>query len=88
MVRTLESLPKLWGAIRDQVTVPDTVRAFWDVRISDSDNIRVFSVDATSVRVGTKIFIYPGHKFAIVDAIVTNFHLPESTLLCMMSAFL
>jgi|TARA_B110000908_G_scaffold169776_1_gene227660 S-adenosylmethionine:tRNA ribosyltransferase-isomerase len=35
----------------------------------------------------TDIFIYPGYKFKIVDAMVTNFHLPESTLLMLVSAF-
>jgi S-adenosylmethionine:tRNA ribosyltransferase-isomerase len=35
----------------------------------------------------TDIFIAPGHRFRIVDAIVTNFHLPESTLLVLVSAF-
>jgi len=35
----------------------------------------------------TKIFITPGHRFAAVDAIVTNFHLPESTLLMLCAAF-
>lgn len=33
------------------------------------------------------IFIYPGYKFRVVDALITNFHLPESTLLMMVSAF-
>ena len=35
----------------------------------------------------TDIFIYPGFEFQIVDAMVTNFHLPESTLLMLVSAF-
>ncbi len=35
----------------------------------------------------TRIFITPGHVFRIVDAMVTNFHLPESTLLMLCSAF-
>lgn len=35
----------------------------------------------------TNIFIYPGYKFKIVDAIITNFHLPESTLIMLISAF-
>jgi S-adenosylmethionine:tRNA ribosyltransferase-isomerase len=35
----------------------------------------------------TDIFIYPPYEFQVVDAIVTNFHLPKSTLLMMMSAF-
>ncbi|MEN6316498.1 MAG: tRNA preQ1(34) S-adenosylmethionine ribosyltransferase-isomerase QueA [Clostridiaceae bacterium] len=35
----------------------------------------------------TDIFIYPGYRFKVVDAIVTNFHLPESTLIMLVSAF-
>lgn len=35
----------------------------------------------------TDIFIYPGYRFAVVDAMITNFHLPESTLLMLVSAF-
>lgn len=34
----------------------------------------------------TKIFIYPGYKFKAVDALITNFHLPESTLIMLVSA--
>ncbi len=34
----------------------------------------------------TEIFIYPGYKFRILDALITNFHLPESTLLMLISA--
>lgn len=63
---------------------------------------RVIAVGTTSVRVlescsnngfvtpqrrETNIFIYPGYKFQIVDAIITNFHLPESTLIMLVSAF-
>ena len=35
----------------------------------------------------TDIFIYPGYAFQVVDAMITNFHLPESTLLMLVSAF-
>ncbi|MCW9024485.1 MAG: tRNA preQ1(34) S-adenosylmethionine ribosyltransferase-isomerase QueA [Gammaproteobacteria bacterium] len=45
-----------------------------------SGKIQPFSGD-------TDIFITPGYKFNVVDALVTNFHLPESTLLMLVSAF-
>lgn len=63
---------------------------------------RVFAVGTTSCRVlesvadengnvepksgWTGIFIYPGYRFKIIDALITNFHLPESTLLMLVSA--
>ena len=63
---------------------------------------RVISVGTTSTRVletisdknglvrvaegDTQIFIYPGYKFKCIDGLITNFHLPESTLLMLVSA--
>ena len=35
----------------------------------------------------TNIFIYPGYRFKCMDALITNFHLPESTLVMLVSAF-
>lgn len=63
---------------------------------------RVIAVGTTSVRSlesaaasgelqpfsgDTRIFIHPGYRFRVVDAIITNFHLPQSTLLMLVSAF-
>ena len=64
---------------------------------------RIIAVGTTSVRVlescasengeisaqrrETNIFIYPSYKFRVVDALITNFHLPESTLIMLVSAF-
>lgn len=64
---------------------------------------RIIAVGTTSVRTletcskddgtvvaqtgNTQIFIYPGYKFKAVDSLITNFHLPESTLLMLISAF-
>lgn len=68
-----------------------------------SEGRRIIAVGTTSIRVlesatnddgvlepikkETDIFIYPGYKFKMVDAVITNFHLPESTLIMLVSAF-
>ena len=64
---------------------------------------RVIAVGTTSVRTletvadedghmkaqegDTSIFIYPGYKWKVVDGLITNFHLPESTLIMLVSSF-
>src|SRR5690606_41134340 len=35
----------------------------------------------------TRLFIYPGFRFRVVDVLITNFHLPESSLLMLVAAF-
>jgi len=47
---------------------------------------RVLSGESDDVRGWTSIFIYPGYEFKLVDALLTNFHLPKSTLLMMIGA--
>ena len=48
---------------------------------ADQDGIVRAGADDTS------IFIYPGYRFRVMDALITNFHLPESTLVMLVSAF-
>lgn len=78
----------------------DTVRK---INAAKQEGRRVVAVGTTSVRtlefaaddqgrlVSGKgmcnLFIYPGYRFRVVDAMITNFHLPESTLLMLVSAF-
>lgn len=73
------------------------------VRDTKAAGHRVIAVGTTSIRTleaaavakneiygksgNTDIFIYPGYDFKIVDAIITNFHLPKSTLIMLISAF-
>ena len=72
------------------------------VQQAKADGCRVIAVGTTSVRSletaaaggelkpfsgDSRIFIYPGYEFRVVDGMITNFHLPESTLLMLVSAF-
>lgn len=74
-----------------------------EIKKAKKENRRIICVGTTSVRTvesgfdpegnlvrqsgDTNIFIYPGYKFKIPDAIITNFHLPQSTLVMLVSAF-
>jgi S-adenosylmethionine:tRNA ribosyltransferase-isomerase len=85
---------------REWIEVDETVCEA--VRQCQARGGRVIAVGTTSVRSletaassgeiqpfrgETDIFIYPGYEFKAVDAMVTNFHLPESTLMMLVSAF-
>ena len=81
-------------------TIPSETVAL--INQTKKNNRRVIAVGTTSIRTlesafvdgelkpmsgSTNIFIYPGYKFKVVDAIITNFHLPKSTLIMLISAF-
>ncbi len=73
------------------------------LNVAKKNNQRIISVGTTSTRVlesniqkygefkatseNTDIFIYPGYTYKAVDTLITNFHLPKSTLLMLISAF-
>lgn len=75
-----------------------------EINLAKKEGRRIIAVGTTSVRTletvadgngllkascgNTSIFIYPPYKFKCVDALITNFHLPESTLIMLVSALL
>nr|WP_307774469.1 tRNA preQ1(34) S-adenosylmethionine ribosyltransferase-isomerase QueA [uncultured Cetobacterium sp.] len=72
------------------------------IKKAKSENRRIIAVGTTTVRAlessldesgeliaqsgSTEIFIYPGYEFKVIDGLITNFHLPKSTLLMLVSA--
>lgn len=66
------------------------------IKEAQANGGRVIAVGTTSARClenlksghgETNIFIYPGYQFKVIDGLITNFHLPKSTLLMLVSAF-
>ena len=51
------------------------------------ESVATFEGEIKECEGWTDIFIYPGYKFKCIDALITNFHLPESTLIMLVSAF-
>lgn len=56
-------------------------------RVLETVALNVLKNANTGIKGWTDIFIYPGYEFKLVDAMITNFHLPESTLLMLIAAF-
>jgi S-adenosylmethionine:tRNA ribosyltransferase-isomerase len=73
VVRTLESASKIALGYRPCDEIPESAVCGWQT--------------VTAFTGETDLFIRPGHVFRAVDAMITNFHLPKSTLLMLVSAF-
>jgi len=77
---SVEEIQKIKRAKRVVAVGTTTVRTLESI----ADRIDGISED---IKGETGIYIYPGYKFKIVDAMITNFHTPKSTLLMLVSAF-
>ena len=90
VIRTLESLAYAWSCVRERFLLDTDTLNFWDDITKDiKTNPFVSDVQVSDSEVSghTKLFITPGFRFRVVSEIVTNFHLPKSTLIVLVSAF-
>ncbi len=93
--RTLESLPYLWQELEKATTIhfSDETKVYWKNLTKDLpvqpyiSSISTYK-GSTSVLFSTEIYIYPGKSFLIIDDLITNFHLPESSLLMLVGSFM
>lgn len=98
MVRLLETLPYLRAFLSSsekQSILPD-VDVFHfresltsDITVPDCEKyVHDVSLQSNRIVCETQLFIYPGWKFRIIDEMITNFHLPKSSLLMLISALM
>lgn len=93
--RTLESLPYLWVSLDPNVksSFDANICTYWDTLTGSVEKQNwihdiTFNATLSTLYFFTSIYITPGFRFKIVDDLVTNFHLGESSLLVLVSAFL
>lgn len=81
---TTRALETLWGKSQN-TNHKSQINS--KIQISKSKKTKSCKLEAESFSGWTNIFIYPGYKFKCVDGMITNFHLPKSSLLMLISAF-
>ena len=77
---TVQAIAKTKAAGHRVIAVGTTSCRTLEAAASQHETLRACSGD-------TDIFIYPGYTFKVIDGLITNFHLPESTLIMLVSAF-
>ena len=93
--RTLESLPFVWKLLdsKNREIFSEKVVAYWDSITESLEqetyiNSFIINYQLSIINFSTSIYIYPGKSFHVVDELITNFHLPESSLLVLVSALM
>ena len=98
MVRLLETLPYLRASLssNEKGFILPNVDAFHfresitsDIQASDYEKyVHDVTLQQNCLMCETQLFIFPGWKFRIIDEMITNFHLPKSSLLMLISALM
>ena len=98
MVRLLETLPYLRKSLssNEKESILPNVDAFHfreslasDIKSVDYEKyVHDVSLQSNRIVCETQLFIYPGWDFRVIDEMITNFHLPKSSLLMLISAIM
>ena len=98
MVRLLETLPYLRASLSfsEKESILPNIEAFHfresltsDIQPSDYEKyVHDETLQQNCIVCETQLFIFPGWKFRIIDEMITNFHLPKSSLLMLISALM
>jgi S-adenosylmethionine:tRNA ribosyltransferase-isomerase len=97
VTRTLESMPYIYKKIQNTPTTDNrqlTTKIFWDnltqsVSLEEAEKyIHNLERQDLCISCSTKIFLYPGKSFHVIDQLLTNFHLPKSSLLMLVAAYM
>ena len=98
MVRLLETLPYLRASLSsgEKQSILPNEKAFHfresltsDIQPTEYEKyVHDVSLQSNRIVCETQLFIYPGWKFRIIDEMITNFHLPKSSLLMLISAIM
>jgi len=100
VTRTLESLPYLWKYLKNKNLISNFSKStinFWDKLTENIENEKKYIFDVKEIASNwnknclyfkTKLYIYPWFNFKIIDQLITNFHLPKSSLLMLVAAFM
>ncbi len=98
MIRTLESLPFLYQQLKKDKNIQilwlsPKEQNFWEnisTQCTDTEDniITSYKFSGHTLKFHTQIYIYPWVEFKLTDAIITNFHLPKSSLIILVSAWM
>jgi len=94
VTRTLESLPYLWKVLQDAWNTDDLTTQYRNtltsnITLSEAQNV-IWEINVVDQKIlfESKLFLYPGKKFYIIDELITNFHLPKSSLLMLVAGLI
>jgi len=93
--RILESLPYLYKKIQKLENYQNLKNSYFDKLVENItlEQVNKFIswdilIENWIISFDTKLFIYPGFKYKLIDKLITNFHLPKSSLLMLVAGFM